>query len=47
MTRVGFEPTILVFERTKTVHALDREATVIGKFDVLLGRNSVFKDTKV
>jgi hypothetical protein len=31
MPRVGFEPTILVFERAKTVHALDRAATVIGK----------------
>jgi hypothetical protein len=28
--RVGFEPTTLVFERAKTVHALDRAATVIG-----------------
>jgi hypothetical protein len=27
---VGFEPTILVFERAKMVHALDRAATVIG-----------------
>jgi hypothetical protein len=27
--RVGFEPTIPVFERAKTVHALDRAATVI------------------
>jgi hypothetical protein len=27
---VGLEPTIPVFERAKTVHALDREATVIG-----------------
>jgi hypothetical protein len=27
---VGFEPTILVFERAKTVHALDRAATVIS-----------------
>jgi hypothetical protein len=27
---VGFETTILVFERAKTVHALDRAATVIG-----------------
>jgi hypothetical protein len=31
MPRVGFEPTIPVFERAKTVHALDRAATVIGK----------------
>jgi hypothetical protein len=28
--RVGFETTIPMFERTKTVHALDRAATVIG-----------------
>jgi hypothetical protein len=27
---VGFEPTIPVFERAKTVHALDHAATVIG-----------------
>jgi hypothetical protein len=30
MTRVEFEPTFPVFERAKTVHALDRVATVIG-----------------
>jgi hypothetical protein len=30
MPQVGFEPTIPVFERPKTVHALDRAATVIG-----------------
>jgi hypothetical protein len=30
MPRVGFKPTIPVFERTRTVHALDRAATVIG-----------------
>jgi hypothetical protein len=28
MPRVEFEPTTPVFERTKTVHALDRAATV-------------------
>jgi hypothetical protein len=28
---VGFEPTIPVFQRAKTVHALDRAATVIGR----------------
>jgi hypothetical protein len=27
---MGFEPTIPVFDEAKTVHALDREATVIG-----------------
>jgi hypothetical protein len=30
MSRVGFEPTIPVFQREKTVHALDRAATAIG-----------------
>jgi hypothetical protein len=32
MPRVGYEPTIPVFERAKTVHALDRAATVIGLY---------------
>jgi hypothetical protein len=31
MPRMGFEPTIPVFERAKTVHVLDRAATVIDK----------------
>jgi hypothetical protein len=30
MSRVGFEPTILVFQRMKTVYNLARAATVIG-----------------
>jgi hypothetical protein len=30
MPQVGFEPTNSVFERAKTVHALDRAATVLG-----------------
>jgi hypothetical protein len=30
MPPVEFEPTIRVFERAKTVHTLDRAATVIG-----------------
>jgi hypothetical protein len=30
MTRVGFEATIPVFERAKTVHVFDRAATMIG-----------------
>jgi hypothetical protein len=30
MPRVVFEPTTPVFEQAKTVHALDRAATVIG-----------------
>jgi hypothetical protein len=32
MLRAGFEPMTPVFEGTKTVHALDRAATVIGRF---------------
>jgi hypothetical protein len=42
--QMGFEPTIVVFEWAKTVHALDCPATVIGsvaptskKMYVLLG----------
>jgi hypothetical protein len=30
MIRVGFEPMVPVFEGAKTVHALDRAATVMG-----------------
>jgi hypothetical protein len=30
MPRMGFEPTIPVFERAKVVHAFDSAATVIG-----------------
>jgi FAD synthase len=32
MPSVGFEPTIPAFERAKTVHALDRASTVIGRY---------------
>jgi hypothetical protein len=32
MPQVGFEPTIPVFQRAKTVHVLDCAATVIGEF---------------
>jgi hypothetical protein len=31
MPRVGFEPTIQVFKRAETFHALDRAATVTGQ----------------
>jgi hypothetical protein len=41
MPQVGFEPTIPAFERVKTVHALDRAATVIG-FSVYTILNYVF-----
>jgi hypothetical protein len=30
MPRMGFEPTMAVFERAQTVHAVDRAAIVIG-----------------
>jgi hypothetical protein len=30
MPQLGFDPTIPVFQRAKTVHALDRAAIVIG-----------------
>jgi hypothetical protein len=35
MSRVGFEPTNPVFERAKTVHALDRRATAMGLIIVI------------
>jgi hypothetical protein len=38
MIQVEFEPTIPVFERAKTVHALDCAATVIGTFVVEAGK---------
>jgi hypothetical protein len=42
MPQVGFEPTILVFKRTKTVDVLDRTVSVIGLLlyyisDVIIG----------
>jgi hypothetical protein len=33
MPKVEFEPKILVFQRAKTVHALDRGDTMIGFVD--------------
>jgi hypothetical protein len=44
MPRVGFEATIPVFEQGKTVHALERAATVIG-YTTLYSQNTdrVFK----
>jgi hypothetical protein len=38
MPQVGFELTIPVFERVKTVHALDCAATVISLYNELLNR---------
>jgi hypothetical protein len=33
---VGFEPTIPVLERAKTVHALDRAATAMGMTIIII-----------
>jgi hypothetical protein len=38
MSWVGFEPTIPVLQRAKTVHALDRAATVV----YIIGITSVY-----
>jgi hypothetical protein len=35
MPQVGLEPTIPVFERAKTVHALDPAATVRGRLETV------------
>jgi hypothetical protein len=45
MPRVGFEPTISVFERAKTVHVLDRAATVfdINYRNILKNVGTVFE----
>jgi hypothetical protein len=42
MPLVGFEPTIPVFEQTKTVHDLHRPATVIGGSDTTSPPNVKF-----
>jgi hypothetical protein len=44
MPRVGFEPTIPVFERTKTVHALDGAVTLIGSNSSLLTLICILND---
>jgi hypothetical protein len=41
MPRVGFEPTISVFERAKMVHALDRAAILIHQL-MIHKNNSVY-----
>jgi hypothetical protein len=35
MPSVVFETKIIIFERAKTIHALERDATVVGHFCVL------------
>jgi hypothetical protein len=34
MSRAGFKPATSVFERVKTVHALDRAVTVTGVYNI-------------
>jgi hypothetical protein len=43
MPWVGFEPSIPAFKRAKTVHALDRAATVIGISGICLFINNHFE----
>jgi hypothetical protein len=47
MPQVGFELTILVFERAKTVHALDREATVFGSSREKIKHTPVFVKERI
>jgi hypothetical protein len=42
MPLAGFEPTIPVFKRAKTFHALDRAATVIGTERLLASQNGLY-----
>jgi hypothetical protein len=42
MPRVGFEPTIPVLERAKTVRALDSATTVLGMRILNMGANILF-----
>jgi hypothetical protein len=41
MPQVGFEPTTLVFEWGKTVHASDRAATVLGLHNLNIWKMSL------
>jgi hypothetical protein len=44
---VGFEPTIAVLRRAKTVRALDRSATAIGCYDYMNNINVMHKVTVI
>jgi hypothetical protein len=47
MPRMGFEPTILVFERAKNVHALDSPALNPTKFPKSISRlGTEYKSTR-
>jgi hypothetical protein len=45
MPQAGFHPTISVFERAKTVHVLDRAATVISRLMTI--EQFIILDTEV
>jgi hypothetical protein len=47
MTCVGFQPTIPMFEQTKTFHISDREATVIGDPQIKASINTLITLTKL
>jgi hypothetical protein len=47
MPRVRFEPTIPVFARPKTCHALDRAVTVIGSLITLHCKNKLVYETVI
>jgi hypothetical protein len=42
MPQVGFETTIPIFERAKTVHALDRAANLIGEYITLVHNKQTY-----
>jgi hypothetical protein len=46
MPQVGFDRTLPGFQRAKTVHALDRAATVIGKLQVRFYNVSLAADQR-
>jgi hypothetical protein len=47
MPRMEFVPTIPVFERAKTVHALDRAATGIRKYQYTEHKNFYEETTRI
>jgi hypothetical protein len=47
MPRVGFEPTTRVFERAKTVHALDHAVSVIGCQSYLTYNIDMYKNAMI
>jgi hypothetical protein len=48
MPRVGFEPTTPMFEWAKTIHALDRAITVLGRLnDTVSQKNIIYRNLKL